>query len=70
MPLFYKIGKKLKEECKQKQPDMHTVNIGISGNNHIVIPQIFNSVFNIQCSLKQVELFVFINYLLGEAELV
>ena len=58
------IGKELKEKCKQKQPDMHSVNISISCNNNIIISQVFNSVFNIECSLKKVKLLILINNLL------
>jgi hypothetical protein len=36
-----KLRIKLQEESKQQQPDVHTIHIGISGDNYIVIPQIF-----------------------------
>ena len=43
---------------------MHTVNIGISGDNHLIIAQALYTVLNIKSSLKEVEFIVFIDNLL------
>ena len=37
---------------------MHTVHIGIGSDDDFVIAQTFQTVFNVQSSLKQVEFFV------------
>ena len=36
--------------------------------NYVIVPQIFESVLNVQSGLQQVELFVLIDYFLGETE--
>ena len=47
---------------------MHSVNIGIGCNYNIIIAQVFNAVFNIECSLKKIELLILINDLLCKTE--
>src|SRR5450759_1718771 len=44
-----KVGKKLKEKCEQKEPDMHPINVRVSSNYNIIISQVFDSVFNVKC---------------------
>ena len=39
---------------------MHSVYIGIGGHYYFVVSQSVEAVFDVQCGLKQVELFVFI----------
>ena len=52
MSFLNKVGEELKKKCKQKKPDMHSVNIGISGYHHVIISEVFYSVFNIECGLQ------------------
>ena len=47
---------------------MHTIHIGISGNHHIIKTETFQSFFDIQCMLQQVEFFIFVNNFLGQAK--
>ena len=68
MSLPHQFRKELQEEGHQQQPDMHAVHIGIGGNHHIVVPQVFQSVLNIQCSLQQVEFLVLVYDLFGKSE--
>jgi hypothetical protein len=44
---------------------VHAIHIGIGGNYDIVVAQVFDGFVNIQRCLKQIELFVFVNNLLG-----
>ena len=68
MPLLHKIREKLQEECEQKQAYVHTVDIGIGGDNHIIVAQAVNAVLDVQGSLQQVEFFILINHFSGETE--
>src|SRR5664279_6569183 len=70
MPFSYQIGKELEKECKQKQPDMHPINVGIGRNNNIIVSQVFYSVFNIESRLKQVKLLIFVYNFLCESKTV
>ena len=47
---------------------MHAVDIGIGGNNNLVIAQSIESIFYVESSLQQVEFFIFINNLLCQPE--
>ena len=49
---------------------MHSINIGISSHNDLIITQCVKSLFDIKGSLKQIELLVLIDNLLGESEAV
>src|SRR5664280_2973875 len=70
MPFSYQIGKELEEKCKQKQSDMHPINVGIGRNNNIIVSQVFYSVFNIQSRLKKVKLLILIYNFLGKSKAV
>ena len=52
MPFLYQIGEELQEERDDKQTDVHAVHIGIGGNNHFVIAEPFDTVFDVQRRLK------------------
>ena len=45
---------------------MHTIDIRIGCDDYLIITQTIQTVFYIQCGLKQIELFVFINDLLRQ----
>ena len=68
MSLTNQFREELQEEGNDKQTYMHAVNIGVSGHNHLIIPKRIHTLFNIECSLKQVELLILINYLFGQSE--
>ena len=46
---------------------MHTIHIGIGGYYNVVVAQAFHAFFYVEGVLQQVELFIFIHYLLGKA---
>ena len=62
------LGEELQQECEHKQANVHTVDIGIGGDNHAVIPQVVESILDVQRSLKQVEFLVLIHNLLLHAK--
>jgi len=64
------VRKELKEECKKQKPDMHSINISISGNHNIIISQVFNTVFNIKRSLQKVEFLVLVYNFLRKSKAV
>ena len=61
------VGEELQEECQHQQTDMHTVHIGIGGDDDFVITQFIEAVFDIEGRLKAVELFVLIHHRFAEA---
>ena len=70
MPLLYQLWEELKEESYYQQTDVHTVNIGIRCDNYLVISKRIESVFNVECSLKEVELLILIHYFLCQSKAV
>ena len=46
---------------------MHAVNIGIGGNNNLVIAQRVKSVFDVQRFLQEVELFILVDHFLCQS---
>ena len=67
MALPYQFGEELQEEGNHEQAYVHAVDISIGGYDYFVVAQAVDSVFDVECRLQQVELFVLIHYLLGEA---
>lgn len=48
---FDQIREKLKEECEQQQSYVHAVDIGVSGDDDLIVAQGINAVFDIQRGL-------------------
>ena len=46
---------------------MYPVDVGIRGDDHVVVAEAVQPVLNVQCGLKQVELLVLVHHLLGQA---
>ena len=67
MTFLYQVREELEEESYHQQADVHTVHIGISCYNHLVVSKPFHAVLDIEGCLEEVEFFVLINYLLGES---
>src|SRR5690606_17871758 len=61
------IREKLQKKGHQQQPDVHSVHIGIGSDHDVVVAQSFHPVFDIQGMLQQIEFFVLIDDLFGEA---
>ena len=58
----------LKEKGDDEQTDMHTINIGIGSNDHLVVAQRLQSILDIESGLKEVELLILINDLLRQSK--
>ena len=63
MALLDQLGIELQEEGDDQQTDVHTVNIGIGGHDHLIVSQIVKPVLDVQGCLKEVELFILIDHL-------
>ena len=68
MSLLDEFGEELKEEGDDEQADVHAVNISIGGDDHLIITEGVEAVFDVECCLQQVELLVFVDYFLGQSE--
>ena len=66
--LLDQFGEELKEKGDDEQTDMHTINIGIGSNDHLVVAQRFQSILDIESGLKEVELLILINDLLRQSK--
>ena len=67
---FDQVGEELQKESDQQQTDVHTVDIGIGCYDDFVISQTFQTIFDIESGLKQVEFFILVNDLFSQAETV
>ena len=70
MAFLDEFGEELQEEGDDEQADVHAVDIGIGGYNHLVVAQGVESVLYVEGRLQQVELLVLVDHLLGESEAV
>ena len=70
MLLLDQVGEELKEEGDQQQADVHAVHVGIGGDDDAVVAQSVEAVLDVERGLQQVELLVFVDDLLGQAEAV
>ena len=68
MTLLYEFREELQEEGDDEQSDVHSVDIGIGGHYHLVVSQRVESVLNVERSLKEVELLVFVHHLFCQSE--
>ena len=64
------IGEELQEKGHQQQSDVHTIDIGIGCDDHLVVAQVVHILFDVQRCLQQIELLVVVNHLLGQSEAV
>ena len=68
MTLSDQLGKELQKESNQEQTNVHAVDIRIRCNDHLVVTQILQILFNSQSGLDQIELFVLIDNLAGKTK--
>ena len=61
------VREELQEEGDQQEADVHTVHIGIGRDDHLVVAQAIQPIFDVEGSLEQVEFFIFIDDLLGQS---
>src|ERR1035437_9744001 len=67
MVTAHQVGKELEEERHNEQAYVPAVHIGIGGYYYIVVAQPVQPFFYIQRMLQQVEFFILIHYLFGQA---
>ena len=67
VPFLDEVREELQEESQHQQPDVHSVHIGIGRDDHFVITQLVQTVFDVQRRLQAVELFVLIYHLFGQS---
>ena len=68
MTLSDQLGKELQKESNQEQTNVHAVDARIRCNDHLVVTQILQILFNSQSGLDQIELFVLIDNLAGKTK--
>ena len=44
MTILYQVRKELQKKGHQQQPDVHPIDIGISGDHDIIVPQILHTI--------------------------
>ena len=67
MSLLDEVGEELEEEGDHEEADVHTVDIGIGGDDDFIVAQSVKTVFDVECGLQEVELLVFIHHLFGQS---
>ena len=60
------VREELEEKGNQQETDMHSIDIGIRSNDNLIITKSFQAVFNIECGLQKIELFILIHNLLRQ----
>lgn len=64
------LGEELEEESDHQQADVHAVNVGVGGEDDVVVAEFFEVFFDVEGVLEEVELFVFVADFAREAEAV
>ena len=67
MAFLDEFREELQEEGHHKQADVHPIDIGIRGDNHLVVAKRVESVFDVEGGLKEVEFLIFVHHLLGQS---
>ena len=67
MSLLHQVGEEHQEERDDQQADVHAVDIGIGGDDYLVIAKSFDAIFDVERRLQEVELIILIHHLLGHA---
>ncbi len=67
MPFLHQVGEEHQEERYHKEAYVHSIDIGISGNDHFVVAEPVDSLFDVECGLQEIELVVFVDNFLGHA---
>ena len=70
MAATHHVGVELEEESEHQQADVHAVDIGIGGDDDVVVAQVLNVLVDVQGGLQQVELLVLVAHFLGHAQAV
>ena len=70
MAVADQVGVELEEEGEHQQADVHAVNIGIGGDDDIVVAQVLDVLVDVQGGLQEVELLVLVAHFLGHSQAV
>ena len=70
MALADHVGEELQEEGHQQQADVHAVDIGIGGDDDLLVAQVVHLLLDVERRLQQVELLVLVDDLFGQPEAV
>ena len=65
MAFFDEFREELEEEGDDEQADVHSVYVGIGCDDDFIVAQCFESFFDVECGLEEVEFFVFVDHLFG-----
>ena len=68
MALLHQVGEELEEEREQQQAYVHAVDVGIGGDDHVVVAQAVEAVLDVERGLQKIELLVFVDNLACQAE--
>ena len=68
MTITNQLREKLKEKGEQQQADVHAVDISIGRDDNAIIAQFFDAFLDVERSLQQCELLVFVHHLARQAE--
>ena len=66
MSFLDEVREELQEERDDEQTNVHTVNIGISSHNHLVITQCVKALLDVKGCLQQIKFLILIDHLLGQ----
>ena len=66
----HQVGVELEEEGEHQQTDVHAVDIGIGGDDDVVVAQVLDVLVDVQGGLQQVELLVLVTHFLGHSQAV
>ena len=61
------VGEELQEEREQQQADVHAVDVGVGGDDDLVVAQAVEAVLDVERGLEEVEFLVLVDDFLGEA---
>ena len=70
MAVAHEVGVELEEEGEHQQADVHSVHIGIGGDDDVVVSQVLDVLVDVQGGLQQVELLVLVAHFLGHSQAV
>lgn len=68
MAMAHEVGKELEKEGEQQHANVHAIDVGIRGDDHLVVAKSVQAVLDVEGVLQAVELVVLVDDLLAEAE--
>ena len=62
------VREELEEESDHEEPDVHAIDVGVGGEDDLLIAEVIDGVLDIERVLEEIEFLVFVDDLFGEAE--